>query len=36
MHKAWCGLGEVPYSFSSSSVNFQGHTGQKKADFDPN
>ena len=25
MHKAWCCLGEVDYSFSRSSVNFQGH-----------
>ena len=30
-HKAWCCLGEVPYYFSSLSVKFQGHTGQKKS-----
>ena len=35
-HKAWCCLEEVPYCFSRSSVKFQGHTGQKIADFDPN
>ena len=27
---------EVPCCFSRSSVKFQGHTGQKIADFDPN
>ena len=27
---------EVPYCFSRSSVKFQGHPGQKIADFDPN
>ena len=26
MHKAWCCSEEVPYSFSRSSVKFQGHT----------
>ena len=36
MRKSWCGLWEVPDCFSRSSVNFQGHTGQKFADFDPN
>ena len=36
MCKASCCLGEVPYYFSMSSVKFQGHTGQKIADFDPN
>ena len=30
MHKAWSSIKEVPYCFSRSSVNFQGHTGQKK------
>ena len=30
MHRAWCGLGEVPYYFSRSSVNFQSHRGQKR------
>ena len=29
MHRAWCYLGEVPYCFSRSSVNFQGHTAKK-------
>ena len=29
MHKAWCGMGEVPYSFSRTSVKFQGHTRKK-------
>ena len=36
MHKAWCSIEEVPYCFSRSSVKFQGHMGQKVADFDPN
>ena len=36
MHKAWNSIEEVPYCFSRSSVKFQGHTGQKIADFDPN
>ena len=36
MHKAWCCLGEAPYSFSRSSVKFQGRMGQKIADFDQN
>ena len=35
MHKA-CSIEEVPYCFSRSSVKFQGHTGQKNIDFDPN
>ena len=26
----------MPYNFSGSSVQFQGHTGQKIVDFDPN
>ena len=29
MHKAWSSTEKVPYCFSSSSVKFQGHTGQK-------
>ena len=33
MHKAWCGLGEMPYCFSRSSVKFQGHRGQKNRLF---
>ena len=36
MHKAWSNIEEVPYCFSRVSVKFQGHTGQKIADFDPN
>ena len=36
MHKAWSSIEEVPYCFSRSSVKFQGHTGQKIADFDLN
>ena len=34
-HKAWCGIGKVPYCFSRSSVEFQGHTGWKIYNFDP-
>ena len=34
MHKAWSSLEEVPFCFSRSSVKFQGHTGQRIADFD--
>ena len=34
-HKAWCGIEEVPYCFSRSSVKFQGHMAQKIVDFDP-
>ena len=33
MHKAWCGIEDVPYCFSVSSVKFYGHTGQKISDF---
>ena len=33
MHKAWSNIEGVPYCFSRSSVEFQGHTGQKIADF---
>ena len=36
MHKAWCCLGEVPYSLSRSSVKFQGHTAKKIVQFDRN
>ena len=35
MHKDWCGIEEVPYSFSGSSIKFQGHTGWKINDFNP-
>ena len=31
----WCCLGEAPYSFSRSSVKFQGHTALKIVKFDP-
>ena len=31
MHKAWRGIEEMPYSFSRSSIQFYGHTGQKIA-----
>ena len=33
---SWSSIDEVPYCFSRSSVKFQGHTGQKIANFDPN
>ena len=36
MHKAWSSIGKVPYCFSRSNINFQGHVGQKIVDFDPN
>ena len=36
MHIAWCCLEEVPYCFSRSSVEFQGHTALKIVEFDPN
>ena len=36
MHKAWSSMEEVPYCFLRSSVKYQGHTGQKIVDFDPN
>ena len=35
MHKAWCGLEEVPYYFSRSSVKFHGHTAKKNHRFWP-
>ena len=31
MHKAWCSIEEVPYYLSRPSIEFQGHTGQKKS-----
>ena len=34
MHKASCSIGEVPYNFSRSSTQFQGHTGWKINDLD--
>ena len=36
IHKAWWGIGEVPYCFSRSFVKFQGHMGQKISNFHPN
>ena len=36
MHKFRTGTEKVPYSFSRSSINFQGHTGLNIADFDLN
>ena len=36
MHKAWSSIEEVPYYFSMSSINFEGHMGQKIIDLDPN
>ena len=36
MHKAWSSIEEVPYCFSRSSVEFQGHTALKIIEFDPN
>ena len=35
LHKAWSSIEEVPYCFSRSSVKFQGHTGKKIFEFDP-
>ena len=35
MHKAWSRIEEVPYSFSRSSVKFQGHTALKIVEFGP-
>ena len=29
VHKAWCGIGEVPFCFWMPSVKFQGYSGQK-------
>ena len=36
MHKTWCSIEKMPYCFPMSSIKFQGQTGQKIADFDPN
>ena len=30
MHKAWCGIKDVPYYFPRSSIKFQGHTYKAK------
>ena len=36
IYKAWSSIEEVPYCLSRSSVKFQGHTGRKISNFDPN
>ena len=36
VHKAWSSTGYVSYCLLKSSVKFQGHTGQKISNFDPN
>ena len=36
MHRAWSSIVEVPYCFSMSSIEFQGHTALKIVKFDPN
>ena len=36
MHTAWSSIEEVPHCFSRSSIKFQGHTGLKIVEFDPN
>ena len=36
LYKAWNSKEEMPYCFPSSSIKFQGHTGQNITDFDPN
>ena len=36
MHRAWSSIVEVPYCFSRSYVNFQGHMALKIVEFDPN
>ena len=36
MHKAWCNIEEVLFSFPKSTVKFQVHMGQKYTDFDLN
>ena len=36
MQKAWSSIEEVPCCISRSSVKFQGHTGHKIVDFEPN
>ena len=33
MHKAWFSIQVVPYYFSGSSIQFQGHTGWKYEDL---
>ena len=36
MHKTWCSIEEVPYSFPRSSVKFQFHIALKIVEFDSN
>ena len=36
MHRAWRSIEEVPYCFSRSYLNFQGHTALKIIEFHPN
>ena len=36
MHRAWSSIEEVPYCFSRSYIEFQGHTALKIVEFDPN
>ena len=36
MHKSWCSIEEMQYCIPRSSIKFQGHMGQKCANFDPN
>ena len=36
MHKAWSSIEEVPYCFSKSYIQSQGHTALTIVDFDPN
>ena len=36
MHTAWSSIEEVPFCFSRSSGQFQGHTALKIVEFDPN
>ena len=35
-HKAWSNIEEVPYCFSRSYMELQGHTAKKIVDFHPN
>ena len=36
MHKAWSSIEKVPYCFSRSYIELQGHTALQIIDFDPN
>ena len=35
MHKGWCGIEEVSYYLSRSSIKFQGHRGREISDLAP-